>query len=298
MKNTLKLIKMVSTTLLLLFTIVAVNGQSKSKFPHTGVQSANGCLACPGSEWNSATDITKKDGQFATTTMSQKEYCFMTNCFYTRGLIGSNFGFNLPATATVSGIALRINRKSDIGHAVKDSAVQLMKGYAFVGENKKANSFWPTNAHNKAYGGSTDLWGTTWTPDEINSDDFQVWLKAYNKSDGYPTASVDYFRITVYYADGFAKKSQTAEFDLTGNVLKVYPNPATEQATLSIAVPQKGNMNIVMLNAMGAQVLELKEAVDAGNFTKIINLGNLPVGNYFVRCSMNGKTWITGLVKE
>ncbi|MEO6167862.1 MAG: T9SS type A sorting domain-containing protein [Chitinophagales bacterium] len=298
MKNTLRLLPMITTFLMVLVAVNVVNGQSKSKFPDMGVQSADGCLACPGSEWNNATNITKKDEQFASTTMGQSEFCFMTSCFYTRGLIGSDFGFNLPATSTVNGIALQINRKADIVHAVKDSVIQLMKGYVPVGEKKKSNSFWPGIAHNKSYGGPTDLWGTTWTPAEINSGDFQVWLKAYNITEGYPTASVDFFRVTVFYADGFAKKSQTAEFDLSANALRIFPNPVADEATISFTASQKGSMNLVVFNSIGAQMLQINESVEAGLVSRTLSLGSLPSGNYFIHCNMEGKSWITSLVKE
>ncbi len=50
------------------------------------------------------------------------------------------------------------------------------------------------------YGSASDLWGTTWTPAEINNTNFGVSLSVLNQS-GFSsrTASVDYIQITVTY---------------------------------------------------------------------------------------------------
>jgi hypothetical protein len=53
---------------------------------------------------------------------------------------------------------------------------------------------------NQAYGNSTDLWGTTWTPADINNTGFGAVLSVFNtRSFGAATATVDFMRITVTY---------------------------------------------------------------------------------------------------
>lgn len=284
--------------LLLNFAVSESFGQFKSRFPGSGVQSADGCLSCPGSEWNSASAITQKDGQFATTSMTENAFCFQTVCFFTRGLIGSDFGFNIPATSTINGILLRVNRKSDIEHAVRDSAIQLMKGFSFVGNKKKANVFWPTVPKTRSYGGQTDLWGAAWTPADINSPDFGVWLKCYNQSANTPEASVDYMRVTIFYSDSNGMNKQTIRYDFSSEDLQIYPNPAAEMVTLSFSVPEKGMLTLSVFDAIGRRMLTVNEEVKQGSLTKELDMSKFPPGNYFVRCDMKGRVWVGSINKE
>jgi parallel beta-helix repeat protein len=117
----------------------------------------------------------------------------------------TNYGFNssnLPSDATINGITVTIRRQqSSSGTGIRDSAVYLLKAGAVVGSNLAATgSNWPTSMGTTTYGGTTNLWGTTWTPAEIHDSNFGVVLSARNAaSSGSRTASVDYMQITVTY---------------------------------------------------------------------------------------------------
>lgn len=50
----------------------------------------------------------------------------------------------------------------------------------------------------RAYGASTDLWSSTWTPAEINASTFGALIVSARQGVG-SVASVDAVRITVYY---------------------------------------------------------------------------------------------------
>lgn len=72
-----------------------------------------------------------------------------------------------------------------------------------VGNNKAvipANSLpnaWPDTDTYQMYGGPSDLWGTTWTPADINSPDFGFSFQADAENS---IASIDHVRTTVYYS--------------------------------------------------------------------------------------------------
>jgi hypothetical protein len=139
-------------------------------------------------------------------------------------LFGWTFGFTIPGTATIDGIIVEIDRRNSAG-AASDNRVQLGKGTAFadlVGDNKADTATdWPTTTAIATYGGSTDLWGTTWTPTEINASTFSVWLSV--QADAANTdIQVDFIRITVHYTEGST--------DVT-----VTPSPVT--VPLSIPTP-------------------------------------------------------------
>lgn len=118
-------------------------------------------------------------------------------------LRGTNYGFAIPSNATILGITVTIGKYSSnfIGFtAVNDNAVNLVKAGAVTGTNK-AQGTWPTSETATAYGGAADLWGTTWTPADINASTFGVVISAQNNSIlgiSY-TAYVDYIQVTVTY---------------------------------------------------------------------------------------------------
>jgi hypothetical protein len=122
----------------------------------------------------------------------------------TNYLRATNYGFTIPANATIQGISVSIN-KSSSGTAspfLRDNVVSLVKAGTIQTTNKALTG---TNWLNTGlavvnYGGTTDLWSTTWTPTEINDVNFGVVLSATNTSTFNRTATVDYIRITVSYS--------------------------------------------------------------------------------------------------
>ncbi len=147
--------------------------------------------------WTNPGFVTTNDTNYATAVLT-------TNAV-SNYLRASNFGFSIPAGATINGIQVTINRSSSAntaGFSIRDSDLFLTKnGTATVGTDHASATDWPTGGPASAnYGGIADLWGTTWTPAEINSANFGVLLSVLNES-GFTnrTASVDYIEVTVTY---------------------------------------------------------------------------------------------------
>lgn len=123
-------------------------------------------------------------------------------------LVCSNFGFAIPAGATIDGILVEIDRRSIIASSGKDFRVQLAKGTTFaslVGNNKAVPAtIWPTTSTVASYGSTSDLWGTTWTDSEINASSFAVMISC-QANIANADVGIDYVRITVTYTAGPAK---------------------------------------------------------------------------------------------
>lgn len=141
-----------------------------------------------------------------------------------RVLIGRTFGFSIPVTATINGIIVEINRRKSVGNA-SDFRVQLARGannQTWVGDNKADTSLdWPSTLTRKTYGSSTDLWGTTWTPAQINNDtfptEFGVGLSVQADSID-PDIFVDSLRVTVHYTPNhFGAAAQSFLFGASTN---------------------------------------------------------------------------------
>jgi len=96
-----------------------------------------------------------------------------------------------------------INRYSPVPNSqISDYEVRLLKEGVPDGDNKASTLSWPTSMTAVTYGSPTDLWGTTWTPAEINSDNFGAALSAQRDNNGNNDrfANVDTLQVTVYYA--------------------------------------------------------------------------------------------------
>lgn len=62
--------------------------------------------------------------------------------------------------------------------SVVDANVKLLRGGSFVGDDKASATEWPGTPTYVEYGGPADLWGTTWTPAQVNASDFGVGMAA------------------------------------------------------------------------------------------------------------------------
>jgi hypothetical protein len=115
----------------------------------------------------------------------------------THYLSTNNFGFSIPAAAVIDGIEVNIERHSALG-TIKDARLRIVKG-GLVGGTERGDlvSTWPMTDAVKTYGSSGDLWGETWTPSDINANDFGVVLSVTDSGDA---ALVDQITIEVFFS--------------------------------------------------------------------------------------------------
>ena len=188
--------------------------------------------------WTSPGSITADDSSYAT--------CALTSSAQSNYLSGTNFGFSIPAGSTINGIQVSIMRESSSSNSpyVRDTVVSLIKGGTVTGANRAATSTnWPNSMTAAGYGTTSDLWGTTWTPADINASNFGVALSASSSGSGSTrTASVDYMQITVTY---------TAD---------------TTAPTVSSIAPTSAQTNASSMN-FTVTFSEAVNGVDAGNFS-------------------------------
>jgi hypothetical protein len=138
--------------------------------------------------WSNPGNVTTEDGVFAT--------CTLGGLFSSHYLDATNFGFSIPAGATINGISVEWKRMSGSGD-IHDNAVRIIKGGTVGATDKSVAGNWSTTLGYQSYGGSSDLWGQSWTASDINASNFGAALAA--TTNGGDTASVDYCRITVTY---------------------------------------------------------------------------------------------------
>jgi hypothetical protein len=270
----LKAIPILGLTLVLALVLVVVVNNAMPAFADTTTAHNAGTGANvlgPGTvNWTNPGNITADDTNYATANLginATSEY-----------LQGTNYGFAIPAGATISGIAISIMRQSssnNLGYSVNDSNLRLLKAGTLVGSNYAVTTDWPTSMTAATYGGAADLWGTTWTPAQINASDFGVSLSAYNQSPGAGRiASVDYMQITVTYTPALTPTTLTVDA-ATGT----YGGTASLTATLSPAVAGKTisfTLNGVPAGTAGTDGSGVAN-IPAADLTGI-NAGSYPAG--------------------
>jgi len=119
----------------------------------------------------------------------------------------TNFGFNIPAGATILGVKAVIQKHWSGGSTgtVADNEVRLIKPDGSLGsKNKNAGSVWPSSAAVTNYGSDTDLWDeTNLQAADINSSNFGVAISAIGSVGSDRIANIDSIQITVTYIKEF-----------------------------------------------------------------------------------------------
>ncbi|MFB3390248.1 beta strand repeat-containing protein, partial [Flavobacterium sp. LAR06] len=151
--------------------------------------------------WSNPGKITSNNSDSATASVTNGG----NTTVRTKYLRGTKFGFSIPVNAVIKGIQVSINRFSSVNNSdiyVVDNVVSLIKAGTITGDNKSTLANWSTNSTTVVdYGGAGDLWSGSWTPADINDENFGIALSSNitRTSSNDITASVDYMQITVNY---------------------------------------------------------------------------------------------------
>jgi hypothetical protein len=116
----------------------------------------------------------------------------------------TGFGFSIPAEAVIDGILLEVYRFASGSGEAGDNTVKLVKAGVPVGSDLAFAGSYPSSGSYWSYGGASNLWGTTWTPAQINAANFGAAIGAslLVAEEENVTASIDHVRITVFYTGG------------------------------------------------------------------------------------------------
>jgi len=144
--------------------------------------------------WSNPENIKAFDSSYASCAPN-----FLTSRSSQR-LIAKKFGFAVPTEATIVGIKVELARKAtELSGEIKDFEASLLKAGAVAGTDKSLPEAWKSIEADVFYGGSEDLWGTTWTPAQINEEGFGFALRVRAESSGSREALVNVVGIYVFY---------------------------------------------------------------------------------------------------
>jgi hypothetical protein len=145
-----------------------------------------GAVVPPTGSWTGFTlaNLDTSDASRATTT-TDNDY----------GVV-STFGFGVPPTSTILGIAVYIEASRNAAGTTVDYAVQLSWDGGVSWTAAKADDVASATDVIDTLGGAADTWGRTWSSAEIGDANFQ--LRIY-RTGGTGTLRVDHIRAEVFY---------------------------------------------------------------------------------------------------
>lgn len=150
-----------------------------------------------GQAWTTITNVTADDSSYATVAV--------TAAVFSEYMFTNTFGFAIPSTATINGI--QVDLKAKVSTTSANVNLTLSKNGGASGSTSFNTPQVTTTEAFKSYGSSSELWGLTWTPTEVNASTFgfRLWVG----QDTNNTWSVNYGRITVTYTPAFGGPSIT-----------------------------------------------------------------------------------------
>jgi hypothetical protein len=120
-------------------------------------------------------------------------------------LKATNFGFSIPTGATIDGIEAEIEMTCsyDFGAQPTENEIKIVKSNGSIGATNRATGAGiPAPEASVSYGGSSDLWGETWSVSDINDSDFGIVFSGTTYSDPFGQGlNVDHIQIKVYYTE-------------------------------------------------------------------------------------------------
>lgn len=153
-----------------------------------------------GWDWFDVDGIEDVGGTAASAASNSVDY---SNTDYIKA---EGFGFSIPTEAIILGIEVEINRRGGNSESplkkAKDYSLKLIRNDTVVGDDNadlETDYNYPTY-ESVFYGDSSDLWGTTWTPTDINDSTFGVQFATQMLAEtGTNSADIDYIKIKIYY---------------------------------------------------------------------------------------------------
>lgn len=255
----------------------------------------SGCIICTGTDWMNYMNAASADNSSAQTFLAQYPTCFESNCFCSRALKPSGFGFNIPGSAVITGIKAEVLRSSTDSWSLTDTIVRLMLNDSPIGTSHASHDFWSSIASYKVYGDSTDSWGANWSPADINATGFGLFYKIQNINPNISSvlASIDHVRLTVYYQT----TTGVTEHQTSDNSFSTYFDASEKSINIRTVHLKSNHVDVLVFNNTGQLIAERNTKK---NFSDVsiekINADFLPAGIYFVELRTDDSSFSSKII--
>ena len=170
--------------ILLLFVLCSFRAFSQSQTLNTSTVTL---CTCAGDVWNIAMPF-KPSVTFTAPGLSKK-------------LMFTNYGFNIPASATITGVEVNFTYTTTApSNSLRDTLVMLLNSGFLTGVTQETlTGFYNSPTNSVSIGGIGNMWGWGWTPALINSVGFGFNFKLVSDFAGTGFGFVNGASITVFY---------------------------------------------------------------------------------------------------
>lgn len=118
-------------------------------------------------------------------------------------LVAKNFGFSIPTGSTITGVLTGTRGRTNSSTGSHWAQARIVKGGVISGTNQADNASVTASlppAAYKSFGGSTNMWGTTLTAEDVNDPGFG-YAVAFTNTSTTRNFFVDAMRLSVYYTE-------------------------------------------------------------------------------------------------
>jgi hypothetical protein len=115
-----------------------------------------------------------------------------------------------------------------------------------------------------------------------------------------------FYNVTVYNSFGCSATSAPFSYNASGvdevtadaSGLNVYPNPVNTMLTLTANFAQQQTFSVRLMNVLGELVTVIDDNFTGTNYSKTVNMEQLPSGVYYIILSTKDKNIYTKVVKN
>lgn len=150
--------------------------------------------------WSSPSNITADDGLYSNAILDPKG----VGGAKSKWLRATNFGFNIPAGATIDGVKVTAELKASFtAQTPALSSAQLVSGGSRVGQANTSNTNLTVSDADYDRGGETDIWEMALSAATVNDSGFgvDIMVELLAPSSGANTISCDKIAMTIYFTE-------------------------------------------------------------------------------------------------
>jgi hypothetical protein len=119
-------------------------------------------------------------------------------------LKATGLNFSIPSYSSICGVTVEIEERATgliLTASVKDQEVRLIKNGVITGNNYAKGADWTSSDTYHSYGSSSDTWGLSLTPADVNASNFGVAIsvKLTALVAALPSADIDHIHVKVTY---------------------------------------------------------------------------------------------------
>lgn len=199
------------------------------------------------SEWSDASLAYISDDNYATINNGDRQDFFA-------------FNVSIPGSATINGIEVRMEAMADVGETAQFGC--------FVYNSSGDGSGWQlfnyiTTETYESVGGSSDLWGNSWSPSDFTNDggDFRVLFFLEDPGDG-DYIYIDNVQVKIYYTESSSSSSKSVSVtkSSTSSQSSLSSESSESSSSKSISITKSSSSKSISITKSSSSISQTKSS--------------------------------------